>query len=218
MEPLADGTLISVKDCLYFYLSSMSIELLDQSASSVPVGNVSKATGFCQSGNASQDAASLTVDFNFPGNHSYSALQVKLVVELPDPVTGYWKVVNATGELTSASAVDKFALVTDEITSMDQFSFSCSRLELVKVATKDSRGSPLQLVLLNAQLQAFGGDVFADSFDCSPWFTLTMWMSFLLLLLFSFIIALGICFIVNVQTNDRFDDPRGKPLYIPSSD
>lgn len=43
-------------------------------------------------------------------------------------------------------------------------------------------------------------------------------MGFLVVLLYLFILAVGIFFLYDIRTNDRFDDPKGKTITVSATD
>jgi hypothetical protein len=194
---------------LYFGAGTVS----NKKPETLVIGEATKATGTCVSGNGTQES-NVQVEFSFATGLTYSKLVLSLSLSAPEVQSGYWAVVKSSAELTSAKGVETMELKSEQITSLDHFSFSCNDQQFVGKTTDDV----IVISLRRFQLQPFEGNVFAESFDCSPWFTLGMWMSLAFLFMFVSIITLGICFIVNVQTNDRFEDPRGKPLYIPNTD
>ncbi len=49
---------------------------------------------------------------------------------------------------------------------------------------------------------------------CQGFFTSGIWMAILSSLLLLFITMVGITLLTNINTMDRFDDPKGKPLNI----
>ena len=49
---------------------------------------------------------------------------------------------------------------------------------------------------------------------CQGFFTSGIWMAIMTSLLLVLILAMGISVLCNINTMDRFDDPKGKPLNI----
>jgi V-type H+-transporting ATPase S1 subunit len=49
---------------------------------------------------------------------------------------------------------------------------------------------------------------------CSGFFTSGIWMGIISSLLMAFILAFGVYLMTSINTMDRFDDPKGKPLTI----
>lgn len=59
---------------------------------------------------------------------------------------------------------------------------------------------------------------FSESYDCASFFTTVVWMGFLVVLLYLFILAVGIFFLYDIRTNDRFDDPKEKTITVSATD
>lgn len=172
-----------------------------------------KASGSC-SADSIRSSSNVKIEFDLPPAQTYSKIVLDLSLTEPDQQSGFWSVDKATATLTTVAGVQTLTLKSEPIESLQNFSYSCNR----QLFTSDINGEPITLEFERFQLQGFEGDVFNESFDCASWFTLGMWMSLLFILLFVTIVTLGVCFIVSVQTNDRFEDPRGKPLYVPNTD
>ena len=49
---------------------------------------------------------------------------------------------------------------------------------------------------------------------CQGFFSSGIWMAITTSLVLTFILAFGISFLFNINTMDKFDDPKGKPLNI----
>ena len=56
--------------------------------------------------------------------------------------------------------------------------------------------------------------VFGKVNYCQGFFSSGIWMAITSSLLLTFILAVGVSFLFNVKTMDKFDDPKGKPLNI----
>lgn len=64
-------------------------------------------------------------------------------------------------------------------------------------------------------VQTNGTDtVFGRANYCQGFFTSGIWMAILSSFLLAFILAVGVSCLFNINTMDRFDDPKGKPLTI----
>ena len=59
---------------------------------------------------------------------------------------------------------------------------------------------------------------FGYEWDCDPLIPLSVWVGLLLTLVLLTFLYWAIDMLVNLQTPNRFDDPRGKPLNVPTSD
>ena len=55
---------------------------------------------------------------------------------------------------------------------------------------------------------------FSRAVDCSGFLTGPIWMGTVITILLAIIFAFGFMFLSAITTMDRFDDPRGKGLYV----
>jgi len=116
---------------------------------------------------------------------------------------------------------DDIDLNAEQLKAPIGHSFSCMNLELYKKPKNSETGyfeSFNKIVLTDFQIQPFAGAPFSDSYDCATWFTIATFAGLLVLILFTSILGLGICYIMNIKTNDRFEDPKGKPLQLGNTD
>jgi len=70
------------------------------------------------------------------------------------------------------------------------------------------------------QLQVFGLERvrFGPEWTCDSFMSIGLWVGLLVSLLFASICVWGFCMLGNISTMDRFDDPRGKSIYVPQTD
>ena len=71
------------------------------------------------------------------------------------------------------------------------------------------------------QIQGFGlnnGTDFSYASDCAGFFTPGIWMGLLTGLLMLYIFVYGLHMIMQLNTMDRFDDPKGPSISVPQSE
>lgn len=74
------------------------------------------------------------------------------------------------------------------------------------------------------QLQAFkvgsnkDGPVFGPWWECGDLISIGLWVGILVSLGFASICVWGFSMLANINTMDRFDDPKGKAIYVPQTD
>jgi len=91
---------------------------------------------------------------------------------------------------------------------------------------KISTGQTSRLTMPGARLQpVFSGNgtlntpfKFGYEWDCDPLIPLAVWVGLLLSLVLVTFLYWATDMLVSLQTPNRFDDPRGKPLNVPTSD
>lgn len=106
---------------------------------------------------------------------------------------------------------------TGSLWAADGFSFSCYKLDAYS-QLNEIYSAHLRLNRFQLQPFQFNSTVFADSFDCSTWFTIPTWMGFITVSLFASIISIGIYFLFEIKTMDRFENPKSKPIAVPTSE
>lgn len=71
----------------------------------------------------------------------------------------------------------------------------------------------------NSQVQPYNFQKrFSDAYDCSHFFTIPIWSGIFTTAILAIIMSWGLCMILDIKTNDRFDDPKGKTITITASD
>lgn len=91
---------------------------------------------------------------------------------------------------------------------------------------KSSAGQTSRLTMPGARLQpVFSGNgtlntsfKFGYEWDCDPLIPLAVWVGLLLTLVLATFLYWATDMLTSLQTPNRFDDPRGKPLNVPTSD
>jgi len=102
------------------------------------------------------------------------------------------------------------------------FSYHCSAYEWFP-QNMSIPGPQAIITLEGFQIQPFNtslwhGEGFSLAQDCVPWYTTGIWMALFVIGIHLIILYFGTIMITNLTTNDRFDDPKGKPLVINSGE
>ena len=77
-----------------------------------------------------------------------------------------------------------------------------------------------QIVLRRLQLYPKGNPnenekgKFPEAYDCATWFTSALWMGTVVALFYIFLLFGAVIYLLDVKTNDRFDDPKGKTITV----
>uniref|UniRef100_A0A3P9IR75 ATPase H+ transporting accessory protein 1b n=1 Tax=Oryzias latipes TaxID=8090 RepID=A0A3P9IR75_ORYLA len=107
-----------------------------------------------------------------------------------------------------------------------EYSFRCQSVNNFQDAllVRNSTNSSLSVWSLNFidfQIQGFGlnnGTNFSYASDCASFFTPAIWMGLLTSLLMLLIFLYGLHMIMQLNTMDRFDDPKGPFISVPQSE
>ncbi|XP_040050004.2 V-type proton ATPase subunit S1b [Gasterosteus aculeatus] len=106
-----------------------------------------------------------------------------------------------------------------------EYSFHCQSVtsfrDILLVANKTNPSPLWRLNFIDFQIQGFGlanGTNFSYASDCAGFFTPGIWMGLLTGLLFLWIFVYGLHMIMQLNTMDRFDDPKGPSISVPQSE
>ncbi|XP_031701277.1 V-type proton ATPase subunit S1b [Anarrhichthys ocellatus] len=105
-----------------------------------------------------------------------------------------------------------------------EYSFHCQSVtsfrDTLLVPNKDN-AAPWRLNFIDFQIQGFGlanGTDFSYASDCAGFFTPGIWMGLVTGLLLLLIFVYGLHMIMQLNTMDRFDDPKGPSISVPQSE
>ncbi|KAM4562618.1 V-type proton ATPase subunit S1-like [Odontesthes bonariensis] len=107
-----------------------------------------------------------------------------------------------------------------------EYSFHCNSVSSFQnallVPNSSNQTSPqFRLNFIDFQIQGFGlanGTNFSYASDCAGFFTPGIWMGLLTSLLMLLIFVYGLHMIMQLNTMDRFDDPKGPSISVPQSE
>ena len=132
------------------------------------------------------------------------------------------------GNYFTLSAVDLEFVDSNEIIPLNitgtkdwvpsTFSFACSK----RIVFKNS-DFPWKVVISGLQTQVFkkmdlDKQTFGPVWDCVGFFSVPIWCGLISTLICTFILLWGLYMLAEVRTMDRFDDPKGKTIMVPTSD
>uniref|UniRef100_A0A3Q0SJ14 ATPase H+ transporting accessory protein 1b n=1 Tax=Amphilophus citrinellus TaxID=61819 RepID=A0A3Q0SJ14_AMPCI len=107
-----------------------------------------------------------------------------------------------------------------------EYSFHCQSVTnfgdaLLFPNITDQNSSEWRLNFIDFQIQGFGlsnSTDFSYASDCASFFTPAIWMGLLTVLLMLLILVYGLHMIMQVNTMDRFDDPKGPTISVPQTE
>ncbi|KAH8402194.1 hypothetical protein KR009_010428 [Drosophila setifemur] len=154
-------------------------------------------------------------------NSSTPATQFSVVLSTADPTKSLtFDVLYGDGGYFSLSNVayagEQFR-VTGIVNAPTTFSYSCGNLTLDSNAVNNMYNS---LSFSSLQIQApFSASYpanfpFGDSWDCVGFVSAGILMGLLVVALLLIIMFVGVCWMMDINTMDRFDDPKGKTITI----
>ncbi|XP_077579025.1 V-type proton ATPase subunit S1-like [Stigmatopora nigra] len=112
------------------------------------------------------------------------------------------------------------------ISAPSEYSFRCQTVAnfgdaLLTLNSSDPAFADWRLRFVDFQIQGFGlanGTDFSYASDCAGFFTPGIWMGTLTSLLMLSILVYGLHMITQLNTMDRFDDPKGPSISVPQSE
>lgn len=114
------------------------------------------------------------------------------------------------------SVTGSYQIDSETTWAPDGFSYSCMELRLIPRPNVDDKStiSLKRVQLYPGQNFHSSNNTFPESYDCSTWFTPAILMgmvtgSFLIFILFGAVVCL-----LDIKTNDRFDDPKKKTISV----
>jgi len=155
-----------------------------------------------------------------------------------DAITGYWTLKSLKSSYTGT--INNKAIAIDESLDVDSNPgkthspadqicgrgyLTCAPKNLCWACDNQIfKGSKSRLTMPGSRLQPVfsngtsGTVKFGYEWDCDPLIPLSVWVGLLLTLVLVTFLYWAIDMLVSLQTPNRFDDPRGKPLNVPASD
>lgn len=220
-----DGCLIIVENCVVLWMNSIQVEweinekpyfeTINPKTNKPVVKSDCSITEPNPTGQAV--GSNLTLSFT-TGLKNASSIDLDLTIT-SNKANRYWIVDRASIKIDS----QEFNLKATELTAADTFSFSCSSAIVQSIKSSKDTSKDFAIVQIKRlQLQPFKAkntkEHFTYSYDCATWFTLGTWMGLLALLLFISIVSFGVYMLSTIETMDRFENPKAKPLSIPVSE
>lgn len=152
------------------------------------------------------------ISFSFPDTDKVKGFS--MAMSFSESADGY--------ELASltASANGKEGLVMriDDFWWPSGFSFSCGASYFRQLNSTKPPQLRVALDTFQVEVTQNRTERFSESYDCASYFTTLIWMGLMVVLLYLFILAVGIFFLYDIRTNDRFDDPKGKTITVTTTD
>lgn len=117
-------------------------------------------------------------------------------------------------------------IASRDIYAPAEYSFHCQSVAnfgdiLLYPNTTDRNSSEWKLNFIDFQIQGFGlanSTNFSYASDCASFFTPAIWMGLVTVLLTLLILVYGLHMIMQINTMDRFDDPKGPSISVPQSE
>lgn len=121
--------------------------------------------------------------------------------------------------LRNASFVTKYASTPAE------YSYHCQQIGTSSaygetLVPSNKEASNWEIIISEFQIQGFNikNNYFSYASDCTSFFTPAIWMGLVSSVILLWILSYGIFMIMQLTTNDKFDDPKSQPLSVPQGE
>ncbi|XP_037093114.1 V-type proton ATPase subunit S1-like [Pollicipes pollicipes] len=202
---------------------SLNASLVTSNSSSCDGAGVQTATIVWESVTGSSagsdyDLSKVTLTYTFLGHMSKrEGADDKVSAWLLTPVTLLY-----SGSVGGVTATDmNVTLDFAEVYAPSGFSYHCTSRKWAAESNSSDANSLSSLELPDFQVQAFmvnETSSFGRAWDCTPFFTIPIWSGLFLSLIMLVILVWSLAMLASVPTMDRFDDPRGQPLHVPTAE
>ncbi|XP_064418008.1 V-type proton ATPase subunit S1-like [Latimeria chalumnae] len=125
-------------------------------------------------------------------------------------------------EIVHKSEVARFNV---SISAPAEYSFHCqlvgtSSIYGAQLIPSNTEAENWEILISEFQIQGFNvkDNLFSYASDCTSFFCPAIWMALVTSLVLLYILTYGIHMIMQLTTNDRFDDPKGLALTVPQTE
>lgn len=208
--------------CSLVYLRNSTVITRYNKTDSVDIViDESKAT-YEDTGNCQSDVASILIKYQdityLDVVHSKVSFSYNFVKG-----NGQWSLKSVDGSFDNK--VINFKPVNTDISGIPLgMSYSCGQKVYLyhKVNSTDpSIDNPevYEMILNGVQMEPFTyKGQFNGAWDCVGFFTVSIWVSLLATALMVVVLSIGLYMLSDIKTMDRFDDPKGTPIIVPTSE
>jgi V-type H+-transporting ATPase S1 subunit len=157
-----------------------------------------------------------TTNFNVTLNYNYNDSSVPSLnwTIMVNKTVGYWYVSAMQLNFRNEGSVDMMTTFIDP--TPIGYSYSCTPATNISTTNMTA---PF-LTLRSYQIQAFSvkGVQFSHYNDCVGFFSGPIWMAIISCIVMVAILLFGVIMLLDINTMDRFDDPKGKTITITATD
>ncbi|EEB17209.1 vacuolar ATP synthase subunit S1, putative [Pediculus humanus corporis] len=165
------------------------------------LANITKVIG-TPTTNIEKDKISMTVRFAFEKND----ISVKFDFSSGD---NDWWSLDSAEILHSKQTLNP----TEEVGAPYDYSYFCNPSIVFS-----SKEASLTFDNFQVQPRVGKGNSFGPVMHCIPYFSIAIWSGIVIVAILSIVLAWGIVMIMDINTNDRFDDPKGKTITITATE
>lgn len=203
-----------ISECILFYTTSIQFGYWNKNKYDyVEIPKSYTVTSNCND----TKHGSISLDFTDVVDDNLKSFSLKLDFDLaPD---GYWYM-KTYANWTYGVESGKDRYMSREVWAPDAYSYHCTTMDFPAIL---EIGIPTSVIKIK-DLQVEIGTIdtahpeFSYANDCDGYFSIGSVLGLFVALILTLIFAFGITMLSNINTMDRFDDPKGKSIVIPNTE
>ncbi|NWW20415.1 VAS1 ATPase, partial [Falcunculus frontatus] len=210
--------------CILFYASNFSLKanssvLIDLTNATFVTQNVDISASECSDSNTT-----LSLKYTKPVN-GISSLEIRFLMtnKFYGGSARKWSTLDSVEIVQDGEKFAKFNV--SAISAPAEYSFHCqlvgtSNLYPARLVPSNDEAKNWDVFISELQIQGFNiiNNQFSYASDCTGFFTPGIWMGLVTSIILLWILTYGIHMIMQLTTNNRFDDPKGPALSVPQTE
>ncbi|XP_072257676.1 V-type proton ATPase subunit S1-like [Pyxicephalus adspersus] len=174
----------------------------------------------------SDDNTTLSLVYSSPGN-GLSSLEVRFYMtnKFYTGSARNWFKIDSVLIIPNQDDLRNASFKTSYASSPAEYSYHCqevgtSYLYAERLVPSNSEANNWLITISEFQIQGFNvkNNLFSYASDCSSFFTPAIWMGLVSSIILLWILSYGIFMLMQLTTNDKFDDPKGPALSVPQGE
>ncbi|XP_051487213.1 V-type proton ATPase subunit S1 [Apus apus] len=210
--------------CILYYAGNFSLRannsvLIDLTNATFVTRNVDISSSECSDSNTT-----LSLKYTRPVN-GISSLEIRFLMtnKFYGGSARNWSTLDSVEIVQDGEMFAKFSVSV--ISAPAEYSFHCqlvgtSNLYSARLIPSNNEAKNWDVFISKFQIQGFNieNNQFSYASDCTGFFTPGIWMGLVTSILLLWILTYGIHMIMQLTTNNRFDDPKGPALSVPQTE
>ncbi|NXU18725.1 VAS1 ATPase, partial [Pardalotus punctatus] len=210
--------------CILFYASNFSLKasssvLIDLTNATFLTRDVDISASECSDSNTT-----LSLKYTNPVN-GISSLEIRFLMtnKFYEVSARKWSTLDSVEIVQDGKKFAKFN--APAISAPAEYSFHCqlvgtSNLYPARLVPSNNEAENWDVFISKLQIQGFNivNNQFSYASDCTGFFTPGIWMALVISIILLWILTYGIHMIMQLTTNNRFDDPKGPALSVPQTE
>lgn len=210
--------------CILFYASNFSLKasssvLIDLTNATFVTQNVDISASECSDSNTT-----LSLKYTKPVN-GISSLEIRFLMnnKFYEGSARKWSTLDTVEIVQDGEKPAKF--IVSAVSAPAEYSFHCqlvgtSNLYPARLIPFNDEAKNWDVFISKLQIEGFNiiNNQFSYASDCTGFFTPAIWMGLVTSIILLWILTYGIHMIMQLTTNNRFDDPKGPALSVPQTE